>query len=91
MISKKRLSKTQRITLRMIDAAEWFGARVYWFIGGGAVLFGIYGVNTITNNIVLNTCDRSLYVVTTTPTAIGPAYNCVSRALHYGPAPTYKD
>ena len=91
MISKKRLSKTQRITLRMIDAAEWFGTRIYWILGGGAVLLGVYGVNTITNNIVLNTCDRSLYVVTTTPTAVGPSYNCVSRAVHYGPAPVHKD
>ena len=91
MISRKRLTKTQRITLRMIDVAEWFQSRAYWIMGGGLIFFGVVGINTITNNIVLNTCDRSIYVVTSTPTAIGPAYNCVSRALHYGPAPAKKD
>jgi hypothetical protein len=43
------------------------------------------------NNHVRNNCDLSIYQIMETPTAIGPAYSCISRVQQQGPAPTFKD
>ena len=91
MISKKPLSKSQRIALRMIDAAELLGEHTKWFMFLGVSILSVVFIHKQINNHVRNNCDLSIYQITETPTAIGPAYSCVSRVQKQGPAPTFKD
>jgi hypothetical protein len=91
MISKKPLTKSQRITLRTIDFVEnnlsYFGWAIFLLASGLAA----HAVHTGTNNYIKSNCNLSLYQIVETPTAFGPAYSCVSRVQKQGPAPTFKD
>lgn len=91
MISKKPLSKSQRIALRMIDAAEFLGEHTKWIMFLGASVLAVVFIHKQINNHVRNNCDLSIYQIMETPTAIGPAYSCISRVQQQGPAPTFKD
>lgn len=91
MISKRPLSQSQRIALRMVDAAEFVGGNIHWVLVLGASLLTAALLHNKINNHIQNNCNRLLYQVVETPTAFGPAYSCISRVQKQGPAPTFKD
>lgn len=91
MISKRKLTRSQRIALRMITAAEWLGSKTPWILASGVGVLTVVFIQNSINNRVTSTCDLSIYKLDFTPTAFGPAYSCVSRAVQQGPAPTFKD
>jgi len=91
MISKKRLTTSQRIALRVLDAAEWMGSKTPWILASGVAVLTVIFIQNQINHRITSTCDLSIYKLESTPTAFGPAYSCVSRAVQQGPAPVFKD
>lgn len=90
MISKRKLSKTQQLTLIAIDAGEALSRLAPTLVAVGAAVVGISFIQKEVNKRVEAKCDPSLYVVIQHPTAVGPAFQCVSRAQLQGPAPALK-
>ena len=91
MISKRKLTRSQRIALRTITVAEWLASKTPWILAAGVAGLSIVFIQHRINDRVTNTCNLSIYMLESTPTAFGPAYSCVSRAVRQGPAPTFKD
>lgn len=90
MISKKKLSNTQRLTLAAIDAAEWTARLIPAIIGLASIALVAAFVQKEINKEVEASCPKSISVIVEHPTAVGPSYQCVSRAQLQGPAPTFK-
>jgi hypothetical protein len=91
MISKRKLTRSQRIALRTITAAEWLASKTPWILASGVAVLSIVFIQNRINDHVTSTCKLSVYKLEFTSTAFGPAYSCVSRAVQQGPAPTFKD
>lgn len=90
MISKKNLSPAQRAALSMIDAAEELSKYVPVILTIGAIALTAVFIQKEINRKVEETCPKEISVVVHQPTAIGPSYQCISRAQLHGPAPTMK-
>lgn len=90
MISKKNISPSKKVILAAIDAAEYLGKLTPTFLGVAAVVFTVAFIQKEINRKVEINCPDTISVVVHHPTAVGPAYQCVSRAQLHGPAPTYK-
>jgi hypothetical protein len=91
MISRRKLTRSQRIALRTITAAEWLASKTPWILAAGVVGLSVVFIQHRINDRVTSTCDLSIYKIELTSTAFGPSYSCVSRAVRQGPAPTFKD
>jgi hypothetical protein len=91
MISKRKLTRSQRIALRTITVAEWLASKTPWILASGVAVLSIVFIQNRINDRVTSTCNLSVYKLEFTSTAFGPAYSCVSRAVQQGPAPTFKD
>lgn len=90
MISKKKLSNAQRLTLVAIDAAEWTARLMPAIIGLASVALVAGLVQREINKEVAASCPKSISVVVEHPTAVGPSFQCVSRAQLQGPAQALK-
>lgn len=91
MISKRRLSRRQRILLRTIDMSESLATQVPWILFLGASIVCAVGIHKMVNHHIRSKCDLVLYQLVETPTAFGPAYTCVSRPQYQGPPAPLKD
>lgn len=91
MISKRNYSSTQKFTLLCIDTAEKLAVHVPTILLTGAAILGIVFTQKAINRRVEAKCDLSVYVVVQHPTAVGPVYQCISRARLKGPAPALAD
>ena len=91
MISRKPLTKRQRLTLGLIDDIENNLPVFGWGLFLCSSVFIVYGIHTVINNHILNNCNRSIYQIVEAPTAMGPAYRCVSRVQRQGPPVPLKD
>lgn len=91
MISKKNFTTTQRLILFCDSAVEGLARRVPLILTAGLLGLAVVYIQKELNSKVEQTCDTSIYEVVHHPTAVGPAYQCVSRAQLRGPAPALKD
>lgn len=90
MISRKKPTTTQRVALAAIDAAEGLARFTPVILGLGAIgLTAAFIQKEINKNVEIN-CPKEISVVVHHPTAVGPSYQCVSRAQLNGPAPAFK-
>lgn len=90
MISKKNLSPTQRAALAIIDTAEELAKYVPALLTAGAIALTAVFIQKEINRKVEETCPKEISVIVRQPTAIGPSYQCISRAQLQGPAPAMK-
>jgi hypothetical protein len=91
MISKKRFTTAQKISLFCIDAVELIAIKVPIILAVGLVGLAVVFTQKGINHRITNTCNRTIYELVHHPTAFGPAYQCVSRAQLRGPAKALKD
>jgi hypothetical protein len=91
MISRKNFSITQKIMLLCDSATESLARRVPLILTAGLIGVAVVYIQKEINRKVEITCNSSIYEIVHHPTAIGPAYQCVSRAQLRGPAPALKD
>ena len=91
MISRKNFSITQKIMLLCDSATELLARKVSLILTAGLIGAAVVYVQKEINRKVEITCNSSIYEIVHHPTAIGPAYQCVSRAQLRGPAPALKD
>lgn len=91
MISKRRkLTAAQQLALATIDAAETLAKLTPAILSLGAVALVAMFVQKEINKKVEIDCPKSISVIVEHPTAVGPSYQCVSRAQLKGPAPALK-
>lgn len=90
MISRKKLSTGQQLTLAVIDAAEHLARFTPAILTTGVVLLSVIFIQKEINRRVEINCPQSISTVVHHPTAVGPAYQCVSRAQLKGPAAALK-
>lgn len=86
MISKRRFTPAQKISLFCIDAVELIATKVPIILTVGLVGLAVVLTQQGINQRITNNCDRTIYELVHHPTAFGPAYQCVSRAQLRGPA-----
>lgn len=91
MISKRRkLTAAQHLALSTIDAAENLAKLTPAILSLGAIaLVAVFIQKEINRKVAVN-CPKEISVIVEHPTAVGPSYQCVSRAQMKGPAPTFK-
>jgi len=91
MISKrKKLNATQHIALVAIDSIEWMTKFTPAIVSLGVVALVAVFIQKEINKKVEITCPKTISVIVEHPTAVGPSYQCVSRAQLKGPAPILK-
>lgn len=90
MISKRIHSRQQKLMLSAINTAEAIAARVPVILSVGGFLLLIVFVQKGVNHHIQINCPKSISMIIEHPTAVGPAYQCVSRAQLKGPAPAFK-
>lgn len=90
MISKRSYSRQQKIFLSAINVAESIAIRMPLILSIGGFLLVIVFIQKGVNKHIQVNCPDSISVIVEHPTAVGPAYQCVSRAQLRGPAPTIK-
>ena len=91
MISKRRkLTAAQYLALAAIDSAENLSKLAPAILSLGVVALVAIFIQKEINKKVEITCPKSISVIVEHPTAVGPSYQCVSRAQLKGPAPALK-
>jgi len=91
MISKrKKLNATQHIALVAIDSIEWMTKLTPAIVSLGVIAMAAVFIQKEINKKVEITCPKTISVIVEHPTAVGPSYQCVSRAQLKGPAPVLK-
>ena len=91
MISKrKKLTATQHIALAAIDSIEWMTKFTPAIVSLGVIAMAAVFIQKEINKKVEITCPKTISVIVEHPTAVGPSYQCVSRAQLKGPAPVLK-
>lgn len=90
MISKRIHSQRQKILLSAIDMTESIVKRIPLMLSIGGFFGVIALIQAAVNHHVEVNCPESISVVVHHPTAMGPAYQCVSRVQLRGPAPAFK-
>ena len=90
MISKRIYSRQQKMMFATIDAAEAIVNRLPVILSIGSFLAVIVFIQKGVNHHIKINCSESISVIVEHPTAVGPAYQCVSRAQLKGPAPALK-
>ena len=91
MISKKRkLTATQHLALAAIDSIEGLAKLAPALLSIGVIaLVSVFIQKEINRKVEIN-CPKSISTIVEHPTAVGPSYQCVSRAQLKGPAPALK-
>lgn len=90
MISKRNYTTAQKITLSAINITEKIAAKTPYILTIGVGLLAIISIQKMINRNVIDNCPKELSVILYYPTAVGPSYQCVSRAQLRGPAPAFK-
>ena len=91
MISKrKKLNATQHIALVAIDSIEWMTKFTPAIVSLGVIALAAVFIQKEINKKVEITCPKTISAIVEHPTAVGPSYQCVSRAQLKGPAPALK-
>ena len=90
MISKRNYTLAQRVTLSAINMTEKLAAKTPYILFVGIGLLSIISIQKMVNRNVIDNCPKELSVIVYYPTAVGPSYQCVSRAQLQGPAPVFK-
>lgn len=91
MISKrKKLNATQHIALVAIDSIEWMTKFTPAIVSLGVIAMAAVFIQKEINKKVEIACPKTISVIVEHPTAVGPSYQCVSRAQLKGPAPALK-
>jgi len=91
MISKRnKLTTAQHLALAAIDSVEWMAKLAPTIVSLGVVALVAVFIQKEINKKVEITCPKTISVIVEQPTAVGPSYQCVSRAQLKGPAPALK-